>query len=261
MNESLLHNQYVFLLGGHDLEMQEIKSILDYNKLAYFDNNLEWGAKLSDYRSLFNVSRTFIGIELTQDIDPPQHYIDIEHHNENSHKPSSLEQVIELLKSKLGLEIESTRDLQLIAANDKGYIPAMLQMGATPEEVTNIRHRDRKAQGVTKEDERLAEQSIRENCSNDGGITVVKSLTTRFSTITDRLYPCNRLLIYTDHELTYYGENVSRLILAFKDLIKQQKAYSGGSENGFFGIGFKSLPTNELMKAKNEMISILTHHT
>lgn len=236
MNESLLHNQYVFLLGGHDLEMQEIKSILDYNKLAYFDYNLEWGAKLSDYRSLFNDSRTFIGIELTQDIDPPQHYIDIEHHNENSYKNSSLEQVIELLKSNLGLEIEFTRDLQLIAANDKGYIPAMLQMGATTEEVTNIRRRDREAQGVNDEDERLAEQSILENCSNERGITMVKSLTSRFATITDQLFPYSKLLIYTNQELTCYGEGVLKLSKVFADLSNNMKVYSGGGEKGYWGI-------------------------
>lgn len=256
---------YLFLIGGTDLEMSTIKQILTANGFAEGENiadrHLAWGAKLSEYQNLFNGTQTIVGIELLQDITPTSHYINIDHHNENSHKSSSLEQVIELLKNDLKLKIEFTRDLQLIAANDKGYIPAMLQMGATTEEIAEIRRRDREAQGVTEEDEKLAEQSIRENLTNEGGITVVKSLTSKFSTITDRLFPCDKLLIYTDNELTYYGEGISQLTTAFDELIKQQKAYSGGGQNGFFGIGFKNLPTNELIEVKNKMISIQSHQT
>ena len=40
---------YLFLLGGHDLEMKEIEKILIQNKQDYLDNNLSWGAKWSDY--------------------------------------------------------------------------------------------------------------------------------------------------------------------------------------------------------------------
>ena len=235
---------YLFLIGGSDLEMLAIKQLLTANGfiegLQIADHNLQWGAKLSDYQTLFNNTQTFVGIELIPDITPPLHYIEIDHHNTNSHKKSALEQIIELLENDLNLKIEFSRDLQLIAANDKGYIPGMFAMGATQEEVADIRHRDRNAQGVTEEDELLAMQSIRENCTYEGGLTVIKSLTTKFSAITDRMYPCEQLLIYTDHELNYYGEGVSKLIIAFDDLINQQKAYSGGGGNGFFGIKTES---------------------
>ena len=256
---------YLFLIGGADLEMLTIRQLLTANGFAegekMADRHLQWGAKLSDYQDLFNGKQIFVGIELTEDITPPPHYLAIDHHNVNSNKRSSLEQVIDLLKNDFGIAIEFTRDLQLVAANDRGYIPAMIEMGATQDEITDIRGRDREAQGATEEDERLAERSICENRFVEEGITVVKSLTSRFSAITDRLYPCNKLLIYTDHELTYYGEGISLLILTFKDLIKQQIAYSGGGENGYFGIGFNSLPTNELFELKNKMISIQSHQT
>ena len=248
---------YVFLIGGHDLEMLTIKKLLMDNGFSeektIADLNLQWGAKLSDYQNLFNDSQTFVGIELTQDVAPPPHYINIDHHNQNSNKSSSLEQVAELL----GFELN--HEQLLIAANDSGYIPAMLEMGATPKEVADIRRRDREAQGVTGEDEQLAEQSIRENITVENGITVVKSLTSKFSTITDRLYPCEQLLIYTDDELTYYGEYVNRLILTFAELIEKGIAYSRRGQ--FFGVGYNRLPTNELMKVKNEMITILTYQT
>ncbi len=249
--------EYLFLIGGKDLEMEAISQLLADNHLQVADHNLQWGAKLSSYQALFNDNQTFVGIELIEDIARPKHYIEIDHHNENSHKRSSLEQVIARLEEDLNLKIDFTRDLQLIAANDSGYIPAMLDIGATPDEVSDIRRRDRKAQGVTPEDELWAEQSIHENLTIEGGITIVKSLTHHFSAVTDRLYPYERLVIYTDNELNYYGNGVSKLTAAFHDLIKQQKAYSGGGGK-FFGIGHNSLPTNELIKAKDTIISILT---
>jgi hypothetical protein len=120
---------FLFLLGGADLEMVEIKRLLTAHALALgksdTDAELRWGARLSNYQNLFNDTQTFVGIELVQDIAPPPHYINIDHHNENSDKSSSLEQVIELLENNLKSKIEFTRDRQLIAANDKGYKSAM----------------------------------------------------------------------------------------------------------------------------------------
>jgi hypothetical protein len=236
----------IFLLGGHDLEMLEIKKILLSEGISYFDKNLLWAnAKLSQYIGVLNNTNHFVGIELITDMETPANYTLIDHHNENAEKPSAIEQVADFLG------IELTRDQLLVAANDKGYIPAMEVMGATSEEIADIRKRDRGAQGVTEEDEQQADISIQEHLSVNNGITVVKSLTSKFSTITDRLYPCDKLLIYTDNELTYFGKNVLRLELAFESLINQKKAYYGGGENGFFGL------TNEgitLLGDKNNLI-------
>lgn len=231
---------YFFLIGGADLEMLTIRQLLTTNGFAegknMADRQLQWGAKLSAYKTFFNNKQTFVGIELTQDINPPPHYINIDHHNENSNKSTSLEQVIELLKNDFGIEVEFTRELQLIAANDRGYIPGMIDMGATPEEIANIRQRDKDAQGVTKEDERLGERSIIEHRTTEKGITIVKSLTTRFATITDRLFPYSELLIYNEHELTCYGKGVKKLSELSVQLSNNWKVYFGGGENGYWGI-------------------------
>ena len=114
---------FLFLIGGKDLEMEAILQLLTDNQLQVADHNLQWGAKLSSYQTHFNDNQTFVGIELIEDIARPKHYIKIDHHNENSHKRSSLEQIIELMEKYLHLKIEFTRDLQLIAANDSGYLP------------------------------------------------------------------------------------------------------------------------------------------
>lgn len=243
---------YVYLLGGHDLEMLEIRKMLYTCGKIYNDCHLSWDtAKLSAYTSLLNTTDHFVGIELVTDIAPPPNYTLIDHHNEKAGKPSAIEQVAEMLG------IQLTRDQQLVAANDSGYIPAMEAMGATPEEIADIRRRDRKAQGVTEDDERLAEKSIRDYLTTEKGITVVKSLTSKFSTITDRLYPYDRLLIYTDKELNYYGTDVSRLIVKFDDFIKQNKAYSGGGENGFFGVTEEGMKVSGFITTVHQIINLL----
>jgi len=81
---------FIFLLGGHDLEMIEIGKILKAKGLTFHDRNLHWGAKLSAYQDLLDESHTFVGIELTPDILPPPPYMEIDHHNENSDKESFL---------------------------------------------------------------------------------------------------------------------------------------------------------------------------
>lgn len=231
--------QYKFLIGGQDLEMIEICKLLSKFDLQYINNELNWAnAKLSSYSSYFNDIDYFVGIELTEDISRPLNYIEIDHHNNNKHKPSSLLQIIDLLKEDMGIDVEISREISLIAANDSGYIPAMEAINATKEEINDIRLRDRKAQGVTEEDELRAQKSIDNNLETIKGVTVVNSLTTKFSTITDRLYPYKQLLIYTDNELTYYGTGVDKLVLKYEDLIKNKKAYTGGGDSGYFGINY-----------------------
>ena len=219
----------VFLLGGHDLEMIEIKKIIDEQKVRYFDYNLEWGACLSAYQNILNNEDHFIGIELYKDTQIPNHYIEIDHHNENIHKPSSIEQVAELFGIKLN------RWQQLVAANDSGYIPEMKCLGATIAEIDSIRKADRKEQGVSEEDERLSVESIRNHQQIISGIKVIFSLSNKFSPITDLLYPFEELIVYNNLSLVYYGPKTIELSSQYKILIEKGMAYTGGSSNGYFG--------------------------
>jgi len=230
---------FIFLLGGHDLEMLEIRKILDEKKLKYFDNNLLWGAKLSSYASHFDDKPTFVGIELIADCPTPKHYKEIDHHNQKSELPSSIEQIADLLG------IELNREQLLVAANDKGYIPAMEEAGATVEEISKIRKDDKKAQGVTAEDESLAALSIKNQKYNIGNVTVIESLTPKFSAITDRLYPFKELLIRHKTAFTYYGEKAKGFAEKYKLLIESSKAYTGGKNNAYFGIDANSFSNEE----------------
>ncbi len=258
-----LEKDFFFLLGGHDLEMIEIKTILTEYKnskhpefqVDYFDNNLEWGARLSSYSySIPGLkSKTIVGLELTEDITPPANYFSIDHHGERADSLSSLEQVAALL------HIQLNRFQMLIAINDRNYIPGLLSFGATKKEVDEIRINDRKAQGVTEEDENHAVDSINNHLELIQNIITVKSSTSKFSTITDRLFPFERLLIYNDDILTYYGQYAVKLPNAFPTLINEKKAYFGGGMNGFFGIGRNEVSKAELNQIKERIYSIINN--
>ena len=227
----------VFLLGGHDLEMETVKQIVDRcPDCTTVDLNLSWGnALLSRYLGVFNLypSSEFYAVELQEDTELPvslrSRYHRIDHHNDYAHKTSTLEQVAEVLGVKLD------RFQKLVAANDSGYIPAMKALGATDEEISDIRLRDRAAQGVTEEDERLAEESIANNLQKGKRLWVVKSLTSKFSPICDRLYPYQSLLIYTDSEWMFYGEGKSELVECMAEDVRLGKVFHGGVENGYVG--------------------------
>lgn len=231
MSITLSHK--TFLLGGYDLEMLTIKQMLEDRKdCVVIDKHLRWdNARLSVYQNELRQypHNNIYGIELQEDIVPPANYHRIDHHNDWDGKPSVLEQVSELLGVPL------SRDLQLVAANDKGYIPAMKAMGATDDEISDIRQRDRAAQGVTAEEEIMAELSVNNNLSRFGNLFVVKSVTSRFSPICDRLFPYDRLLIYTDYEWAYYGEGKAMLVKRFANDVAQRKVFHGGGKNGFIG--------------------------
>jgi hypothetical protein len=239
----------IFLLGGYDLEMVEIKQMLINLEIRFYDEKLHWNnAKLSAYKKFLNNEEHFIGIELQSDIEPPANYTLIDHHNEKSLSPSAIEQVAEILKVQL------TRDHQLVAANDKGYIPAMEKLGANAEEIANIRKRDREAQGITDKDEKLAIDSINNHKRNEGATVVIHALTSKFAAITDFLYPNYKsLLIHTDTELTYYGLNAVNLERLVDKTKFTGSVYSGGGEKGYWGISDGKI-TNNIV---NQILNII----
>ncbi len=241
----------IFLLGGYDLEMITIKDLLAEHKEDFFDYRLSWGARLSSYSDVLNPYDLFIGIELFEDINPPMNYYPVDHHNQGQNKPSSIEQIADLLKLKLN------RYQLLVAANDKGYIPAMEVLGASRPEIDEIRKADRSAQGVMEEDELLAVKSINEGLEQHGDFIIVNSLTSKFSTITDRLYPFWKLLIYFYDHFVFYGAGKDKLVSHFSELIKEGKAYHGGGKDGFFGLAKGSFTPSEVIKLKNEAINYI----
>lgn len=226
----------IFLLGGNDLEMTTIKNLLVNAGEQFETHDLRWdNAKLSSYEKTLeeygnSPDYQIYGVELNEDIPHPDNYVRIDHHNDFANKPSSLEQVATLL----GLAMD--RHMQLVAANDSRYIPGMIKLGASREEIDDIRRADRAAQGVSEgDDERLAEESLKSCKGDTSNLYVVKSLTSKFSTICDRMYPYRRLLIYNDDVAEFYGEGVNDLTLLFKSELDAKKMYHGGGDSGYLG--------------------------
>lgn len=241
----------IILLGGHDLEMLTIKELLQGRKdCLVVDKYLNWNnALLSAYKEVLSrhEDAEFYGIELKEDIHTPKRYHLIDHHNERSRQKSSLEQVSEIFS------IQLNRHQLLVTANDKGHIPGMKSIGASEEEIQFIRRLDREAQGATEADEQLAEQSIKESMEHKGNLTIVYAKTNKFSCITDRLYPYEKLLVYNDSEWTYYGTGKKQLVNHFRNEIEKGLMYHGGTDDGYIGAGQNTFTQDEI----NEQIKYI----
>ena len=228
-------NHYVFLLGGHDLEMMTIKELLLAHSYRVEDAGLTWAnSKLSAYADVImatDVATFIVGIELENDWDVDSaRYIPINHHGDCVGKGSSLEQVAGLL------ELELSRKERLIAANDEGYIPAMKALGASREEIETIRLEDRKSQGVSEESEMTADENVKKAVPSRSGVVFVKTELTLFSPIVDRLYikfPYYSYVVFNETDICTYGDVSKSFSETFHDHVG---LYSGGTGFGYAGI-------------------------
>ncbi|MCC8197113.1 MAG: hypothetical protein LIP06_00645 [Tannerellaceae bacterium] len=139
---------YFFLLGGKDLEMITIREMLAREGISFADRELRWdNAELNAYQKELDQYGNqpdirIYGIELRSGEESSYtNYTLIDHHNAYADRPAALAQVAEILNISL------SRYEELVAANDSRYIPGMQALGAIPEEIREIRLRDRAAQG------------------------------------------------------------------------------------------------------------------
>ena len=244
----------LFLLGGHDLEMIEIRQILEEHKIDFEDKKLSWGATLSTYEDLLKDAESYTriyGIELIEDISPPKNYTAIDHHGHRWCEASSLEQIAELL----GMELD--REQRLIAANDRGHIKAMRAAGASEEEIAKIRQKDREAQGVTQEEEKLARAEAQKAIQRDG-LWIVETKLERPTPLADILLMEGKtpLIVYGDSVFTYYGDQVLKLVHHFGDAIDEHNAYYGGNPLGYFGFDKRHLENTDTQKLLDEAVAL-----
>ena len=206
-----------FFLGGYDLEMVTIRDLLkEVVPAAYFDKHLGWGAAASAYQEeiahCLAEGRVPVLVELANDLGPDaERVIIIDHHGPRSgaDAPSSLHQVFALL----GLPAARwTRWFDLVLANDVGYIPALLEMGATAEEVERMRAEDRAAQGITADQEAEGARAAANREVLPGGkLTVIHLGHSRTAAAVDRLHPVlggpghENLLVCCPDEVNFFG--------------------------------------------------------
>lgn len=211
----------IWIVPSNDLEAVAIIKLLEREGEKYLVTGQAWGAsweKLEDEIKLQiseakKQEKNIYGVELQGD---EEGIINIDHHiygeDDRSNSKASIEQVAEIL----GVEL-SVAEL-FVAANDKGYIPEMLvlaeQLGISKEQaeliIRDIRLRDRKMQGVTKEQEQQAEEAVAKlgEIKEKRELIEINLPHSKTSTITDRLYGKydNLLVVSEDGETNFYGK-------------------------------------------------------
>lgn len=231
----------------NDGEAVQIEKLLKEKNIKTLVTKQGWGAswdglepeikeKIKEYK---NKNFEIYGVELQG--QAPEGAINIDHHrydgDDRTNEFSSLEQVAKLVGHRLSLFEE------FISANDKGFIPAMLALAKTKnlseketqKLINKVRLQDRAAQGITPEQEEIAEKAIQEAEVSDR-LTVVRMSHSKTATVCDRLYGGykNLLVISDNGEVNFFGSR--EVIKKLSDLVKG--SWSGGDlehNNGFWG--------------------------
>jgi hypothetical protein len=125
----------------------------------------------------------------------------------------------------------TARWMELVAANDARYIPGMLALGATQEEIDRVRAFDRAAQGITPAQEAEGLRAIGEK-EVSGRLTVVRMAHSKTACAADRLFgEYDQLLILSgDGEVNFFGDGA--LCAALKEKFE---GWNGGSGLGKAG--------------------------
>lgn len=158
----------VFFLGGADLEMQTIAALVReaLGPAHVVDKGARWGITAAAYADAMAdaLARGAVPVAVELDVEEVaphlrQALLVVDHHGgrAGAQAPTALEQVFALLRLPAR---RWTRRLALVAANDRGYIPEMLALGATPDEIAAIRAADRAAQGITPDEEQAAAAAV-----------------------------------------------------------------------------------------------------
>jgi len=267
-------NKYYFIMGGADLEMLEIKKILDQEKIQYYKgehtwNNAFWKKHLQLVETKTKEGYIIVGVELLGKKDRPNNLriIDIDHHNYDRFKASSLEQVADLLDIKLNPWQKK------VAINDKSYIPGLLKSGVSIYEIEEIRQKDRITQGLSVKDCPKAKVLLEKQPpvkDVKSGLTIWqvpddwKSFVPLFDTfflkkmnhcfeVGQKQEECVKelekikLIIYNKNKFNYSGYIPAEIIEKYKSEIEEEKAYFGGAGNrGYFGFAKNYLEEKEV---------------
>lgn len=226
----------VWVVSQNDGEGVEIVRLLEERQEAVLVSNQHWGATWKALepeiqRSLEAATLDVVvyGVEL----GGPNRYraINIDHHKykdeDRSNALSSLEQVAIILDASLN------RWQQLVAMNDKAWIPGMLAEGASANEIEAVREQDRAAQGLDQRAKTEAEEDLQAAEYHDGrvfarcprGVNAFHS---------DLLFgKAREWLLAGPRSWLYSGARVE----AFDRLLLPEPHWSGGSRAiGYFGV-------------------------
>lgn len=241
-------NNRVFVIPANDLEAIAIATLLTRAGETHWITNQPWGATWAALEPDIQLrlqalppGTQIYGVELGG--PNPFGAVNIDHHwyeTDDRWRPdSSLEQLAALLALPL------TREEQLIAANDRGYIPAMLALGATEAEVQHIRRQDRAAQGLTPADEQRAESDTARAVIRDrrAWVNVTGSPTSAHG---DRLFgKVREWLLAGDDRWSYSGPRHQQ----FGANVGEENHWRGGAaDSGYAGVANPSAQTQTRLR-------------
>lgn len=242
----------VYLVGGKDLEMYQIKKRLSRKGEEFIDKDLIWGAKIEDYADVIDEileeNKTPVAIELAG-ASKKEGVVDIDHHGDKSERPASISQVMERIGKSMSFVD------QLIAANDAAYIPGMEKLFEEYREkleerygeekfekfrkklIDLIRAKDRQQQGVTQEDENDAEEALKHIETTASGTLVVRIPGDKWSPVRDRLFQSSNsdVIIICDtaketQQVYYFGRG--DVCKALKEHFSSGISWGGGEGFG-----------------------------
>lgn len=231
----------LFVLGGNDGEMAVVKSLLNMAGKFTVQPKKEWGVHYYAPADLGVEARAvedafkkyyFNGAPLEEVVfiecypaagawsQTPDLRINlsvVDHHGGDSWEAASVMQVLHEYCQGVVISDSLRRMIELAAANDAGYIPAMEGLFAKPQEIAAIRLADRRAQGITPQQEAEAERAI-DQAITEGRLTVVRMSHSKTATVADRLYGrYDQLLILSgDGEVNFFGDGQRCVILREK---------------------------------------------
>lgn len=234
-----------FIVPANDGEAVEIRKILQAAGVDHVVTRQPWGATWAGLEPEVvqvvegflsaNPSAILYGVEL----GGPARWggLNVDHHryrdDDRSNEKSSIEQVAALLR------VELTRHQLLIAANDKGWIPALKAiMGASDNEIKIVRAQDRLAQGVTPDQEAQAVADVKA-AEVRGGKWLVRCPLGSTSAITDRLYGQYAELLTVDGlngKWIYFGPRHMSFYALTEGGTDLARWAGGDPRNGFSGV-------------------------
>jgi hypothetical protein len=244
----------VWVLAVNDGEAVEIVRLLQDHDEGTLLSQQSWGASWSGLEAeiqaalrqfrAYNPTGEIVGIELAG--ANAYGASNIDHHryddDDRTCPLSSLEQVA----ARIGAQL--TRRGQLVAANDRGFIPAMLEMGATDEEIRDVRTQDLDAQGITAE-QIAAERREVENAKVFNGRYLVNSAFDPPTAHGDVLFlekGASEWLVCGPNVWSYSGPRHVQMAA----LLLDEKHWSGGRpECGYFGVQAPGARSQQLLLA------------
>ncbi len=259
----------LWVCPNNDLEAKTIIEMLEREGEKYLVTGQTWGAsweKLEEeiktkLKEAMENGQEVYGIELQGNSNGA---INIDHHtygeDDRRNLKSSIEQVADILEKEL------TLDEQFVSANDKGYIPAMEELGKKlkinpkdlKEIIANIRMRDRETQGITSEQEAQAEEAIKKlgELKEKRNYISIDLPHSKTSTVTDRLYGKydNLLVTSEDGETNFFGK--TEIIKMLNE--RFPSGWSGGSLDQGSGYWGGYADQNDIKTEVQNKINVIT---